>query len=118
MDYISRTPSAWNYATKLGARWVRVHLKDGIIIGGAYDRNAFADDSIEKDLFLSQVYNLDVNGDFVSPVADTAGIWIAHDEISHIMFYFPGSERSASNGQQIEPDERKDSTSGTDETGT
>ncbi len=55
MDYVSRTPSAWNYATKLGARWVRIHLKDGTIIGGTYDKAAFADDANEKDIYLSQV---------------------------------------------------------------
>lgn len=97
MDYVSRTPSAWNYATKLGARWLRVHLKDGTIIGGVYDESAFADDTVEQDLFLSEVYNLDEHGDFGDPVAASAGIWIAHDEISHIMFYFPNSERSATN---------------------
>lgn len=41
MDYISRTPSAWNYATKLGQRWVRVHLNDGTVIGGTYGPGAF-----------------------------------------------------------------------------
>lgn len=34
MDYVSRTPSAWNFATKSGAAWVRVHLRDGTLIGG------------------------------------------------------------------------------------
>lgn len=99
MDYISRTPSAWNYATKLGSRWVRVHLKDGTLIGGAYDTNAFADDTGEKDLYLSRVYNLDDNGDFANEVPSSAGVWIAHDEISHIMFYVPDTNQGATNDE-------------------
>lgn len=47
MDYISRTPSAWNFSTKLGPRWVRVHLKDGTVIAGLYGEGSFADDAEE-----------------------------------------------------------------------
>jgi hypothetical protein len=100
MDYISRTPSAWNYVTKLGPRWVRIHLKDGTIIGGTYDQGAFADDVGEKDLYLSRVYNLDENGDFDQEVPFSAGVWITHGEISHIMFYHPSTREGASDDQQ------------------
>lgn len=91
---MSRTPSAWNFATKLGPRWVRVHLRDGTIIGGVFEDGSFADDSGEvaafedlKDIYLEQVYNLTEDGDFGEPVTNTAGIWIAHDMISHVMFF-------------------------------
>lgn len=87
MDYVSRTPSAWNYSTKLGPRWVRVHLKDGTIVGGTFGLGAFADDTGEQDIYLDQVYNLDAAGDFGEVVLHSAGVWIAHDEISHVMFY-------------------------------
>lgn len=96
MDYVSRTPSAWNFATKSGAAWVRVHLKDGTVIGGVYEDHSFADDAGEKDMFLERVYNLTDTGDFSDPVAGTAGVWIPHDVISHVMFFTAGKE--ASNG--------------------
>lgn len=92
MDYVSRTPSAWNYSTKLGATWCRVYLRDGTVIGGLYGDRSFADDSDEKDIFLEAVYNLDVNLDFTDPVRDSAGIWIAHDTISHVMYFLDAQE--------------------------
>ena len=104
MDYVSRTPSAWNYATKLGPRWVRVHLTDGTIIGGTYGPAAFADDTGEKDIFLDQVYNIDDTGDFADVVTRTAGVWIKHDEISHVMFFHPGRKESTTDGQKTDRD--------------
>lgn len=90
MDYVSRTPSAWNYAVKAGPRWVKVHLKDGTVIGGVYEDSSFADDTDEQDLFLERVYNLTDTGDFADPVQNTAGVWIPHDVMSHVMFFGPG----------------------------
>ncbi len=98
MDYVSRTPSAWNFATRTGAAWIRVHLKDGTIIGGVYEENSFADDTDEKDIFLEQVYNLNDAGDFTDPVKGNAGVWIPHDVISHVMFF--RVEEGKTSGQQ------------------
>lgn len=98
MDYVSRTPSAWNYSMKLGPRWVRVHLTDGTIIGGTYGPSAFADDTGEKDIYLDQVYNLDEEGNFLGAVLDSAGVWIKHDEISHVMFYYFNDKEVITNG--------------------
>ena len=74
MDYVSRTPTAWNYAVELGPRWVRVHLKDGTRIGGVYQSGSFADNSGEQDLFLERVYNLNEKGDFGDEVAEAAPV--------------------------------------------
>ncbi len=99
MDYVSRTPTAWNYAVKTGARWIRVHLKDGTVIGGVYEDSSFADDTDEQDLFLERVYNLTDTGDFADPVQNTAGVWIPHDVISHVMFFGSGKGGEA-NGEE------------------
>jgi hypothetical protein len=48
---------------------------------------------------LSRVYNLDDNGDFANEVPSSAGVWIAHDEISHIMFYVPDTNQGATNDE-------------------
>ena len=87
MDYVSRTPSAWNFATKLGPLWVRVHLKDGTVIGGVFEDGSFADDTDERDIYLERVYNLTQTGDFGKQVRNNAGVWIARDTISHVMFF-------------------------------
>ena len=101
MDYVSRTPSAWNYATKLGPRWVRVHLKDGTTIGGVYEDGSFADDADEKDIYLERVYNLTDTGDFGEQVRNTGGVWISHDTISHMMF-FKGVTEGGPDGEAVE----------------
>jgi hypothetical protein len=101
MDYVSRTSSAWNFAIRTGPAWVRVHLKDGTIIGGTYEDDSFADDTGEKDVFLEQVYNLTDTGDFSDTVSDTAGVWIPHDVISHVMFFRLSEEESS--GKQHNP---------------
>ena len=64
------------------------------MIGGVYEDHSFADDAGEKDLFLERVYNLTDTGDFKDPVAGTAGVWIPHDVISHVMFFKGGKEES------------------------
>lgn len=102
MDYVSRTPSAWNYATKLGPRWVRVHLKDGTKIGALYQAGSFADDSNEQDIFLERVYNLTDDGDLGEEVTDTAGVWIAHDQISHVLFYSMKGQEAANGNQDLQ----------------
>ena len=94
LDYIHRIPSAWNFAIRTGGAYVKVHLKDGTIIAGAYSSKSLADDNGDRDLFLETVYNLDANGDFDDVVADSAGVWIPRDSISHLLF-FRSSPREA-----------------------
>jgi hypothetical protein len=48
---------------------------------------SFPDDTGSRDIFLESAYNLDANSDFEDPVPGNVGIWIAHDTISHIMFF-------------------------------
>lgn len=92
LDYVSRTPSAWNYVFQRGPAWIRIHLKDGTIIGGIFEQQSFADNFGERDIFLERIYNLDDNGDFEKEVKDSAGVWVSHDVISHIV-YFNGTEK-------------------------
>jgi hypothetical protein len=42
------------------------------------------------DLFLERVWQLDENGDFIRPLLDNWGLWVAHDTISHIEFFDGG----------------------------
>lgn len=91
-DYISRIPSAWDYAIRTGPAFVRVHLSDGTVIGGVYDQHSLADDDGERDLFLETVYNLDENGDFDEVVPASAGVWVPRESISHILFFRQSKE--------------------------
>lgn len=87
MDYVRRTPSAWNYAMKLGPRWMRVYLKDGTMVGGVYGGSSFADDENEQDIYLQEVYKLNSDGDFLETIENNAGVWIPHDVISYVVFF-------------------------------
>lgn len=86
-DYLSRIPSAWNYAILTGSALVRIQLNDGTAIGGLYGAKSLADHDIEKDIFLEAVYNLDENGDFIDEVPATAGIWVPRSSIAYILFF-------------------------------
>lgn len=85
--YISRIPSAWDYAIRTGPAYVKVHLTDGTIIAGAYGDASLADDEGDRDLFLETVYNLDANDDFDEVVPASAGVWIPRESVSHILFF-------------------------------
>lgn len=91
-DRVQRMSTAWMYSTSLGPRWVRVHLKDGTVLGGVFQSGSFSDDTGAQDIFLEQVYNLNDGGDFGDPVPDNVGIWISHDSISHMLFFKVGEE--------------------------
>jgi hypothetical protein len=97
-DYLSRIPSAWNYAILTGAAFVRVHLNDGTVIGGFYGTKSLADHDIEKDIFLEAVYNLDENGDFIDEVPATAGIWVPRSSIAYILFFRGPNNTPDTNG--------------------
>jgi hypothetical protein len=102
LDYVNRMPSAWNYSTKLESGWVRVHLRDGTLIGGHFGPASFADDAGEKDIYLERVYNLNAVGDFEDEVVNTAGVWISHDVISHVMFYNVSANEEDQHGEDIQ----------------
>ncbi|MCO5216247.1 MAG: DUF6338 family protein [Thermomicrobiales bacterium] len=85
-DFISRIESAWDYSIRTGGdTLLRVHLKDGTMIGGSYRDKAFA--GPDGDIFLQDVYYLDQSGTFVEKVPDTAGVWVSADTISHILYF-------------------------------
>lgn len=86
MDYISRTPSAWEYAIRTGPAYIRIQLKDGSMVGGMYGGDSFSDPTGAQDIFLERAYILDENGDFVEAVPNNVGVWIPHDEIQLMIF--------------------------------
>lgn len=85
--FSKRIPSAWNYAILTGPAFVRVHLTDGTVVGGAYGAKSFADHESEQDIFLQTVYNLDENGDFESEVPASGGVWIPRSSINYVLFF-------------------------------
>jgi hypothetical protein len=91
LGYIDRIPTAWDYSVLPDkGSLVKVHFRDGSLIGGVYGNKSFASIySRERDLFLEEIYNMDENSDFVDPTVDNIGIWIAHDVISHVEYFRP-----------------------------
>lgn len=88
-SHINRIPSAWDYVLDLNEGfYVRVHLKDGGgILGGVYGTNSFAaDENDSVDLYLQELWLLDDNGEFLTPVPTSRGVWIARDSAEYIEF--------------------------------
>jgi hypothetical protein len=82
LGYVDRMPSAWDYVVREPrGSWVKIQLKDGLgIIGGIYGSNSVASlDPRRADVYLEETWQLDEAGNFVGPVIDSQGVWVAHD---------------------------------------
>jgi hypothetical protein len=89
LGYIDRMPSAWDYVMRREEQgYVRVHLKDnqGIVAGAYGDRSFGSLNSKRSGIFLEETWQLDDVGNFAQRVADTRGVWIAHEVMSHVEF--------------------------------
>lgn len=109
LGYIDRMPSAWDFVMrKREANYLRIHLKDGKgMIGGSFASASFGSlDPKRADVYLEQAWQLDDNGTFLQPIADTRGLWIAHDVMAYVHFLQgtekPHGEESKQQRQELE----------------
>ncbi|MGY0561011.1 DUF6338 family protein [Luteimonas sp. A277] len=67
--------------------WVKVILKDGKVIAGRYAHKSFSSSSpAEEQIYLEETWVLGEKGEFVRPIARTAGVLVVGSDISHIEF--------------------------------
>jgi hypothetical protein len=85
---VDRTPTAWQYVlNKERSAYVLVFLKDGRVIGGCYTNKSFASNNPRHgDIYLETRCHLNDANEFQYGVLHSAGVWIAHDVISHVEF--------------------------------
>lgn len=95
LGYTDRMPSAWDYVIRQkGSRYVRVHLKDGRLVGGVYHTSSLASsDPGRPDLYSEQAWQLTEAGEFVKAFSGTSGVWISHETMDHVYFYFGEDEQ-------------------------
>ncbi len=101
LGFYDRTPSAWDYAAQEhDGVWVRIHLKDNQgIIAGKFGQDSFASlDPKRPDIYLQEAWLVDEHGNFVRPIVDSLGVWVAHDVMAYAHF-LEGSETP--HGKQI-----------------
>lgn len=68
--------------------WIIVHLKDGRLIGGKYQKNSYASSyPAEEQIYLEQVWRLDEDGKFIEAVERSKGIILLKSEISAVEFF-------------------------------
>lgn len=86
---LSPIPRAWDYVFGLREPfWILVNLKDGNVVAGKFDKKSFASAfPAEEQIYLEEVWNLDENGAFASPVERSRGIVILGSDISSIEFF-------------------------------
>ncbi len=117
--YIDRTPSAWDHAIKeQRGKFVRVHLKDGRgTIGGVYSVKSLGSTNARRpDLFLEESWVLDEDGNFLAPIPNSSGVWIAHDTMGYVEFLegldqpyeAPDEEGEVNNGEESSDDEHQE----------
>ncbi len=86
---------AWDYSFQRAAAsglWVLVHLKGGdpeyprMVVGKFGTRSAVGQTPAAHDLFLQELWSVDVDGNRVAPIEPARGMWVAKDEIAEIYF--------------------------------
>jgi hypothetical protein len=86
---------AWDYSFQHAATtggWVLVHLKGGdpeyprMVVGSYGKRSAVGQTPAAHDLFLQELWSVDVAGNPVAPIEPPRGMWVAKDEIAEIYF--------------------------------
>ncbi len=99
LGYTDRTPSAWDYVVRLERPgFIRVQLSEGGTVGGEYFAMSFASTRPDRaDLYLEKAWQLDEAGNFQRPLADSEGIWIAHDAMKYVEFFSVGDRKEVSN---------------------
>jgi hypothetical protein len=71
-----------------GECWIIVHLKDGRRIGGRFGRRSVASSApAEEQLYLEEVWELDVHGAFLRAVDRSAGILISAPDIQAVELF-------------------------------
>ena len=80
---------SWDYVFgKRDPFWIIVHLQNGQRIGGRFDIESFASsDPAEEQIYLEEVWVLDEEGRFLSPVERSRGIIVMRDEIRAVELF-------------------------------
>lgn len=106
LGFYDRTPSAWDYAAQEhDGVWVRIHLKDNLgIIAGKFGQDSFASlDPKRPDIYLQEAWLVDADGNFVTPVVDSLGVWVAHDVMAYAHFLEGAEEPHAKRAAPNDP---------------
>ena len=79
----------WDYVFgKRDSFWIIVHLQSDQRIGGRFDVDSFASsDPAEEQIYLQEVWVLDVEGRFMNRVERSRGIIIMKDQIRAVEFF-------------------------------
>jgi hypothetical protein len=86
---------AWDYSFQRAAAngaWVLVHLKGGdpdyprMVLGKYGQHSAVGQTPAAHDLFLQELWSVDVDGNPVAPIEPSRSMWVAIAEIAEIYF--------------------------------
>jgi hypothetical protein len=79
----------WDYVFgKRDSFWIIVHLQNDQRVGGGFDVDSFASsDPAEEQIYLQEVWVLDVEGRFMNRVERSRGIIIMKDQIRAVEFF-------------------------------
>lgn len=83
---IHPAPSAWDFAFEGTSRaFLRIKLRDGTMIGGAYGKRSFASSYPEPpSVFIEQAWRLGERGEFMEPMEGNLGIYVGLDDVQSV----------------------------------
>lgn len=93
-------PSAWDWGFQVNkAAMVLVHLRDGRLIGGTWDRSALSSSyPVTENLYLSEVWNVDQDtGAFIERARHSKGVFIFGSDIELVEFFDLDETRKEAN---------------------
>lgn len=86
---------AWDYSFQRAAAagaWILVHLQGGdpeyprMVVGKFGTRSAVGQTPAAHDLFLQELWSVDLAGNPIAAIEPARGMWVAKDEIAEIYF--------------------------------
>lgn len=82
-------PKPWDWIFgKPNQYWILIHLKDGRKIGGKYGANSYASSFPHPEqIYLSELWSLDEEGQFIKKIERTNGILIDRDQWELLEFF-------------------------------
>jgi hypothetical protein len=111
LGYLDRMPSSWDYICRLEREmWIRARLKDGgRYVGGYMGKYSFSSSSYAgADLYIDTQWQLDEYGNFVEPLPDSWGFWLARGSVETLELFI-GSPKEGNHAQAGEAISTRDS---------
>lgn len=87
--FLNPTPTAWDhFFGKEEPCFILFHLRDGKMIGGLYTDGSFSSSfPNQQDIYISEVWRVNEDGEFIEKVDQTMGMLIRRSKVDYMEFF-------------------------------